>query len=429
MDEVNAIEVNHVSKIYKLFDKPFDKVKEAFSITKKKHYQEFYALKDISFSVKKGETFGIIGTNGSGKSTLLKILTGVVTPNSGDIKVNGKISALLELGAGFNPKYTGMENIYLNGTTMGYTKAEMDKKVDAILEFADIGDFINQPVRSYSSGMFARLAFAVAINVEPEVLIVDEALSVGDVFFQNKCFKKFEELKKKGITILFVSHDMGSVKQMCSRVLWIERGVQQMCGDCVEVCNAYANSLIRKTNIQILDEQIQGEEENQYKIKMLENHSYPPITYSNESILDSDVEIVSCFVEDISKKITTDMYVDEDYLVNVVFKTKRNIDKCIVGFVLETIKGVWIINCNTAICGEENIFSVKAGKTTCVQFKLRMPRLMRGNYVIGCAVSEGTMEAYKVLTWIYNVLNINVINNGNNSGVIDIDTDITILQG
>lgn len=429
MDEVNAIEVNHVSKIYKLFDKPFDKVKEAFSITKKKHYQEFYALKDISFSVKKGETFGIIGTNGSGKSTLLKILTGVVTPNSGDIKVNGKISALLELGAGFNPKYTGMENIYLNGTTMGYTKAEMDKKVDAILEFADIGDFINQPVRSYSSGMFARLAFAVAINVEPEVLIVDEALSVGDVFFQNKCFKKFEELKKKGITILFVSHDMGSVKQMCSRVLWIERGVQQMCGDCVEVCNAYANSLIRKTNIQILDEQIQGEEENQYKIKMLENHSYPPITYSNESILDTDVEIVSCFVEDISKKITTDMYVDEDYLVNVVFKTKRNIDKCIVGFVLETIKGVWIINCNTAICGEENIFSVKAGKTTCVQFKLRMPRLMRGNYVIGCAVSEGTMEAYKVLTWIYNVLNINVINNGNNSGVIDIDTDITILQG
>ena len=429
MDEVNAIEVNHVSKIYKLFDKPFDKVKESFSITKKKHYQEFYALKDISFSVKKGETFGIIGTNGSGKSTLLKILTGVVTPNSGDIKVNGKISALLELGAGFNPKYTGMENIYLNGTTMGYTKAEMDKKVDAILEFADIGDFINQPVRSYSSGMFARLAFAVAINVEPEVLIVDEALSVGDVFFQNKCFKKFEELKKKGITILFVSHDMGSVKQMCSRVLWIERGVQQMCGDCVEVCNAYANSLIRKTNIQILDEQIQGEEENQYKIKMLENHSYPPITYSNESILDTDVEIVSCFVEDISKKITTDMYVDEDYLVNVVFKTKRNIDKCIVGFVLETIKGVWIINCNTAICGEENIFSVKAGKTTCVQFKLRMPRLMRGNYVIGCAVSEGTMEAYKVLTWIYNVLNINVINNGNNSGVIDIDTDITILQG
>ena len=429
MDEVNAIEVNHVSKIYKLFDKPFDKVKEAFSITKKKHYQEFYALKDISFSVKKGETFGIIGTNGSGKSTLLKILTGVVTPNSGDIKVNGKISALMELGAGFNPKYTGMENIYLNGTTMGYTKAEMDKKVDAILEFADIGDFINQPVRSYSSGMFARLAFAVAINVEPEVLIVDEALSVGDVFFQNKCFKKFEELKKKGITILFVSHDMGSVKQMCSRVLWIERGVQQMCGDCVEVCNAYANSLIRKTNIQILDEQIQGEEENQYKIKMLENHSYPPITYSNESILDTDVEIVSCFVEDISKKITTDMYVDEDYLVNVVFKTKRNIDKCIVGFVLETIKGVWIINCNTAICGEENIFSVKAGKTTCVQFKLRMPRLMRGNYVIGCAVSEGTMEAYKVLTWIYNVLNINVINNGNNSGVIDIDTDITILQG
>lgn len=429
MSDINSVEVSHVSKVYKLFDRPFDKVKEAFSVRKKQHYQEFYALNDISFSVKKGETFGIIGTNGSGKSTLLKILTGVVTPNTGDIRVNGKISALLELGAGFNPKYTGLENIYLNGTTMGYTKAEMDKRIDSILNFADIGDFISQPVRSYSSGMFARLAFAVAINVEPEILIVDEALSVGDVFFQNKCFKKFEELKSKGITILFVSHDMNSVKQMCSRALWIERGVQQMCGDCVEVCNAYANSIIKKNNIQVLDEEVRGEGADQYKINMLEKDTYPPISYSSESILNEDVEIVSCFIEDVSKKITTVLCVDEEYTVNVFFKSKRDIDKCIVGFVLETVKGLWIINSNTAICGEENIFPVKAGRTTCVQFKLRMPKLMRGDYVIGCAVSEGTMESYKVVTWIYNVLNINIINNGNNSGVIDVDTDIAILQG
>lgn len=218
MEKAVSIKVSGISKIYKLYGKSIDKVKEAFSLTRKKRYEEFYALNQISFEVYKGETFGIVGTNGSGKSTLLKIITGVVKPNSGTIHIDGKVSALLELGAGFNPEYTGMENIYLNGTTMGYSREEMKRKVPTILDFADIGDFISQPVKNYSSGMFARLAFAVAINVEPDILIVDEALSVGDVFFQNKCFKKFEELRSQGITILFVSHDIGSVKQMCSRV-------------------------------------------------------------------------------------------------------------------------------------------------------------------------------------------------------------------
>ncbi|MEG1847620.1 MAG: ABC transporter ATP-binding protein, partial [Lachnospiraceae bacterium] len=191
-----AIQVNHVSKLYKLYDKPMDRLKEALGLTKKKKYKEHFALSEVDITIRQGECLGIIGTNGSGKSTILKIITGVLNPTFGEVQVHGRISALLELGAGFNMEYTGIENVYLNGTMIGFSKEEIDKKLDAILEFADIGEFVHQPVKTYSSGMFVRLAFAVAINIDPEILIVDEALSVGDVFFQAKCYHKFEEFKK-----------------------------------------------------------------------------------------------------------------------------------------------------------------------------------------------------------------------------------------
>ena len=224
MSEI-AISINHLSKVYKLYDKPVDRLKESLGLTKQKKYREHYALRDVSFQVKRGETVGIIGTNGSGKSTILKIITGVLNPTQGEVQVNGRISALLELGAGFNMEYSGLENVYLNGTMIGFTREEIDKKLDDILAFADIGDFIHQPVKTYSSGMFVRLAFAVAINIEPEILIVDEALSVGDVFFQAKCYKKFEDFKKMGKTILFVSHDLGSISKYFDRVVLLDKGV------------------------------------------------------------------------------------------------------------------------------------------------------------------------------------------------------------
>ena len=198
-----AISVNHVSKVYKLYDNPMDRLKESLGLSRKKKYKEHYALNGISFEIKKGETVGIIGTNGSGKSTILKIITGVLNPTSGSVQVDGRISALLELGAGFNMEYTGLENVYLNGTMLGFSKEEIDARLQDILDFADIGEFIHQPVKTYSSGMFVRLAFAVAINIDPEILIVDEALSVGDIFFQSKCFRKFEEFKEIAV---FVKH-------------------------------------------------------------------------------------------------------------------------------------------------------------------------------------------------------------------------------
>ncbi|MGN2368651.1 ABC transporter ATP-binding protein [Clostridium cagae] len=234
-----AIKIENLSKLYKLYDKPLDRMKEALSISKKKYSREHYALKNISFEVKRGETLGILGTNGSGKSTLLKIITGVLTPSSGMVQVNGKISALLELGAGFNPEYTGLENIYLNGTMMGYTREQMEQRLGSIIEFADIGEFINQPVKTYSSGMFARLAFAVAINVEPEILIVDEALSVGDVRFQTKCINKMKELKENGTTILFVSHATEQVKRFCTKAIWINKGEFIDRGESSEIVDKY----------------------------------------------------------------------------------------------------------------------------------------------------------------------------------------------
>lgn len=234
------IKIENLSKIYKMYQNPAERVKEALF---PKHYsgkiREFYALSDVSFSISKGETVGIIGKNGSGKSTLLKILTGVINPTMGKKEMNGTISALLELGTGFNPEYTGIENIYLNGTIMGFSREQMHQKVEEICEFAEIGDFINQPVKNYSSGMFVRLAFAVAINTEPEILIVDEALAVGDYRFQAKCYNKFEELKEKGTTILFVSHDIDAVRRFCERCIWLDGGKVVMDGDVNTVSSKY----------------------------------------------------------------------------------------------------------------------------------------------------------------------------------------------
>lgn len=242
------IELTNIDKLYKLYNKPIDRLKEAIGI-KKRYYKEYYALKDINIKIYKGETVGIIGTNGSGKSTLLKIITGILNATNGEIRVSGKISALLELGAGFNPEYTGIENIYLNGTMMGYSREEIESKIGSIVEFADIGDFINQPVKTYSSGMFVRLAFAVAINVEPDILIVDEALSVGDAAFSLKCMDKMREFIETGKTVIFVTHDMQTIKNFCSRAIWIDKGNVIMDDEVSSVVDKYTQFLFEGDNI------------------------------------------------------------------------------------------------------------------------------------------------------------------------------------
>jgi homopolymeric O-antigen transport system ATP-binding protein len=238
-----AIKVENLSKVYKLYTAPVDRLKESLHPFRKNYHQDFYALNDVSFEIKKGESIGIIGKNGSGKSTLLKIITGVLTPSYGTVQVNGKVAALLELGAGFNPELSGIENVYFNGMLMGYTREEMDALLDEILSFADIGDFVYQPVKSYSSGMFVRLAFAVAISVEPEILIIDEALSVGDMFFQAKCMTALDRFRSKGCTILFVSHNIQTIKSLCQRAVHLKNGKIVGIGDAGEITDAYMQEM------------------------------------------------------------------------------------------------------------------------------------------------------------------------------------------
>lgn len=233
------IKVNNASKVYHMYDKPIDRLKESLHPFKKDFHKSFYALDDVSFHVEKGDTIGIIGKNGSGKSTLLKMITGVLSPSQGSIEVGGKISAILELGAGFNPELSGVDNVYLNGTVQGLSKDEITERLPQIKAFADIGDFINRPVKTYSSGMFSRLAFAVAINVNPDILIVDEALAVGDMKFQTKCFNRFKDLREQGVTILFVGHDVSSIRKFCNKVLWLHEGKVIRYGDTLEITAEY----------------------------------------------------------------------------------------------------------------------------------------------------------------------------------------------
>lgn len=420
MEEEVMIRVSNLSKEYLLYDKNIDQLKELMVFGKKSYHKTHKALDSISFDVKKGEHIGIIGTNGSGKSTLLKILTGVVKATSGEVEIHGKISALLELGAGFNPNYSGMENIYLNGTVMGYTREEMDQKVDSIVEFADIGDFIHQPVKNYSSGMFARLAFAVAINVEPEILIVDEALSVGDTFFQNKCYRKFDELKAKGVTILFVSHDIESIKQMCTRVLWIEQGKQQMLGDRNEVCQAYFNMKMRKQNEgnSLHDgAKMYDVESNKTKMKL---HRIIP---KKGDLLCDEVEILSANIYDTENQMVATLYGGERYRIDLYIQAHKALTQAIIGFDLVDRKGISFLDYNTFSDSGKNI-NLEAGQVLKVSFGFEMPYILKGPYLLAAAVAEGTQEEHIMKTWLHAINEYEITWQGYDLSLIKVPYDV-----
>ena len=249
-----VIVLEKISKKYQLYAKPQHRLREMISFTRKKYHTPFFALKELTLVVQRGETLGIIGENGSGKSTLLRSVAGVITPSGGRVVTQGRVVALLELGAGFNPEYSGIDNIILNGILIGHSKQTMLNKLPEILDFAEIGQFADKPIKTYSSGMFARLAFALAINTEPDILIIDEVLSVGDIYFQHKCFSKLKEMMERGITLLFVSHDLASVRQFCNTALWLQEGTIMGMGDKDIVCSRYFDFLLEKRNRQLLHE-------------------------------------------------------------------------------------------------------------------------------------------------------------------------------
>lgn len=417
MKEV-AIRVDDISKMYKLYDKPSDRFKEALGLTKEKKYHEHYALNHVSFDVKKGETVGIIGTNGSGKSTILKIITGVLNPTGGNLTVNGRISALLELGAGFNMEYTGIENIYLNGTMMGFSKEEIDSRLDSILQFADIGDFVHQPVKTYSSGMFVRLAFAVAINIDPEILIVDEALSVGDVFFQVKCYHKFEEFKKMGKTILFVSHDLGSISKYCDRVILLNKGQKIAEGEPKKIVDMYKQVLVEQEEVRdVPQEHKEDETVGCWKEKMEVNPNY--IDYGEKA-----AEIVDFAIVDDRGEITSNIQKDSEFTIKFKVLFHRDIEEPIFAFTIKDLQGTEVTGTNTMY---ESISTgtVKEGEVRTVEFKQKM-NLQGRNYLLALGCVGFSENKFSVYHRLYDLCNINVISDKNTVGFYDMESEVVI---
>ena len=381
----NAIEFNGVSKIYKLYNNKKERLKETFSLTKKKYHQDFYALKNINLKIKKGGIIGFLGKNGAGKSTLLKIITGVLTPTFGEVKVNGKISALIELGAGFNREYTGMENIYHYGVLMGYSKEEMKKKVKEITDFADIGNFIYQPVKNYSSGMFARLAFSVAINIEPEILIVDEILSVGDFVFQHKCFQKFKELMKKGITILYVTHNTQDVLKYCKEAVLLKNGeIIYQSNDVKSVVFEYEKTF-RK-----IDRGEKSEEnfiESPFVIEQIDNLSTEVNKKVNEKRMGTHEAIIkSLRISDEKKENNRNNVFISGEKIKFEFEilSKREFKSVILGFSIKTITDDVIWGDNTLKDYPE--LKLKKGKNIIeVEFELN---IVSGDYFIYAGLAD-----------------------------------------
>ena len=403
--EDNAIEVNNICKTYKLYNKPTDRFKEV--ITRKNLHSDFKALDDINFTVKKGESLGIVGKNGSGKSTLLKIITGVLNPTSGDVKVNGRVSALLELGAGFNGEYSGIENIYLQGTLMGYTREEMDEKVDEIVEFADIGEHINQPVKTYSSGMFVRLAFAVAISVDPEILIVDEALSVGDIRFQRKCFRKIEEFKKDR-TFIFVSHDLGTITKFCDRVIWINEGVMKREGDPNEVTKEFRAFMIEA-------KYQEHREKNKDEAKLLKEknneHKFDPILNDVEVMGDKKAEFLGTLLLDKNGEKCTSVDADERCSLLFRIKVNEDINEAIIGFTVKDRLGSIVFQTNSFVIDE--FFDLEGDRIYDVRFDFTVPKLIDGYYTISPAIASGTMSYHVQHCWLFDVMVVQVLNRQN----------------
>ncbi|MDO4265817.1 MAG: ABC transporter ATP-binding protein [Eubacteriales bacterium] len=439
----NVIEVTDVTKVYRLYDKPIDRLRESLSLSKKSYHRDFYALSGVSFSVEKGQSVGIIGTNGSGKSTMLKIITGVLTQTAGSVRVNGTISALLELGAGFNMDYTGIENIYMNGTMMGFSKKEMDEKLPDILEFADIGDFVHQPVKSYSSGMFVRLAFALAINVEPEILIVDEALSVGDVFFQAKCYHRMDELRARGTTILMVTHDMGSVMKYCDKVVLLNKGEKIAEGVPGEMVDLYKKILagqydqLQEALSETIDKQKEKAEENS---ALYRETSARKVSAAAEAAQtgpmraqmtvnpnvneygNGKAEIYDFGILDEKGKLTNLVLKGENFSIRERIRFHAHIDSPIFTFTIRDKRGNDLTGTNTMFEGVDT-GCVEDGDGYEVTFSQHM-NLQGGEYLVSMSCTGFEQGEHTVYHRLYDLLNLTVISNKNTVGVYDMESGV-----
>ena len=440
MQKNSAIKVTNLTKIYKLYKEPIDRLKEALNPFKKSYHSEFHALKNVSFEIKKGETVGIIGRNGSGKSTLLKIITGILTPSTGRVNIHGKISAILELGAGFNPEMSGMENIYLSTSINGMSKQDTDKKIEEIMVFAELGDFIYQPVKTYSSGMKARLGFAVAINIEPDILIVDEALAVGDAAFQRKCFAKMEQIREVGTTILFVSHSESNIVSLCTRAIWLSNGEKIIDGVPKLVTGLYMKNSqkkqIDKTEIakelEVLEKNSEKKDEAKKKIVRKQakpeiEEFYDPSLKPNSTIYyeEKGAKISDVKITTLDGKRVNVVSHGKEYLFIYTVDFFQNFNNIQFGMLIKTLNGIDLGG--GVIPSKQKYISVSNGQYT-IQFQFTC-LLNNGIYILNCSTRTVTDNNINILHKIVDAYIIRVLNqNLNTTSKIGIVTKGTIIE-
>lgn len=428
-----AIKVENLSKSYQIYEKPHDRLKQSilpkliqlFGKGTKQYFREFSALKNVTFEVKRGETVGIIGRNGSGKSTLLQMICGTLNPTQGNIQVNGRVAALLELGAGFNPEFTGRENIFTNGALLGLSKDGIEKKFDAILAFADIGLFIDQPVKTYSSGMFVRLAFAIAANLEPDVLIIDEALAVGDMAFQAKCMARIRALMDRGTTVLFVSHDLGSVRNICQRVLWIKGGRQIAFGDPKTIVDSYVREMNEELNQSVGEEVLsvaafdvaQNESINRTN---LSNFQMPQIPFAQgyKKYGNAKAAITDVLLYDLDERIIDVMDLHAGFVIRAKIKCKENISKPIFGFSFRDLKGNQVIGGLNTNFSEEMLPSFAGAEEYIVEIRGKNC-LAQGVYTLTVGL-EDAVDLNKVHQFVDIVEDVRVFRSSFGSDTINI---------
>ena len=422
---MDAVTVENVSKNYRIYAKPSHRLRELVFRHQKLH-RDFWALKEVSFKVKRSSTFGVIGENGSGKSTLLQIIAGTLQPTNGTIALNGRVAALLELGAGFNPEFTGRENIFLNGAILGLSQQQIAAKLPDIESFAEIGSFLDQPVKTYSSGMYVRLAFAISINVEPEILLVDESLSVGDVYFQQRCMWKIRQMKQAGKTILFVSHDLAAVKNLCDRALWLEQGEIKMTGDPEAVVSRYLAAMTQRRDTYAQEsypasepEAVTAAEAFDYAIQSIPNVDH---RWGN-----GRAEILGIQLMDQNGKVVEAIDHGERLTLRLSTRFKEAVDRPSLGFILRNRLGEDIAATNTS--AEGVILSPAASNQTyTVDFHMRLPLLHPGNYSFSAAVADGTHEEYVICDWVDNAISMVLTKKYNVYGYLKFDCQIELKQ-
>jgi len=396
-----VVEFRAVSKSYSIYSKPSARLKELALLNRRSFHTDFWALRDVSFEIHPGETFCVVGENGSGKSTLLQMVAGILHPTSGDVRVRGRVAALLELGTGFNPEFTGRDNVYVNAAILGLSHKEIDAKFRQIEEFAEIGSFIDQPVKTYSSGMAVRLAFAVAIHVDPEILLVDEALAVGDMYFRQRCLRKVHELRGNGVTILFVSHAMSEVKAIGDRALWLEGGCIKELGNTDIVSAKYSAAMVQKDNAYITRAHREAQMEPRERI--LAPEIVDTIPNIDHRYGDGRAEVLGIAVLDAAGQPVYILEPSSSIVVRISVRASDDIMLPIVGFMMRNHVGLDFAGTNTAREGFD-LPPMASGDIYTIDFHLQLPELYASPFSFSPAIADGTLHNYTNCDWIDNAI-------------------------